>query len=131
MNADAQALDTDSTERAKTLGVDQGVALTQVMVLGLVAMVDDLPEQLAQAYESARRRWMDTDLSVVLEGWRVSAWNYLDEKNGNSTTIDDAEDIAVRALICVLWDDAVGPDEYGMTVDFFAHLTSRYADRAD
>jgi len=128
MNPKTHALHKASADRAQALGLDQGVALMQLMAAGLRAMLDDMPEQLAQAYESARRRWVEMDSSALLEGWRVSAWNHLGQKNGNSTTIDDAEDIAVRALICVLWDDAVGPDEYGMTADFFTQLMDRYAE---
>lgn len=52
----------------------------------------------------AERVWdSDNPEPAVLERLRVQVWRYLDTKNGNSTTIVDAEDKALRCLIGMLF----------------------------
>jgi len=62
-------------------------------------------------------------LVARLDDHRVAVWQYLDDKNGNSTTVADYEDHFLRALICVLWDDpwAKRSDELPDTVEWFEH----------
>lgn len=64
----------------------------------------DLPTVGLTALSVAEEHWVKDIPSDLLES-RVACWRYLDAKNGNSTTIGDREDHAMRALICVLFDD--------------------------
>lgn len=77
------------------------------LVVELVA--DDLPPLGLTALAAARRRWLgpETADTPLLEH-RIACWKYLDAKHGNSTTIADREDHALRAVIAVLFEAAQG-----------------------
>ena len=47
-----------------------------------------------------------------LEEYRVACWQFLDTKNGNSTTIADREDQAVRLVIGLLFEENRAEDAY-------------------
>jgi hypothetical protein len=46
--------------------------------------------------------------------------------NGSSSVISDREDLAVRALLCVLWDEVPTSDDFEMTLEFFAPLADGF-----
>jgi hypothetical protein len=71
---------------------------------------EHLPPLGLRALSVATSRWVDGRL-VDLEPIRVECWQYLDAKNGNSTTIASDEDRAMRALIGCLYN-AVNLDLY-------------------
>jgi len=52
----------------------------------------------------AQRLWApDNPQEADLERLRIQVWQYLNAKNGNSTTIEDAEDRVLRCLIGMLF----------------------------
>jgi len=57
-----------------------------------------------------------------LDDARVGCWQYLDAKNGDSTTIRDREDHAVRALICVLGNKPEQASDHFDTLVFFFEM---------
>jgi hypothetical protein len=83
--------------------------LTQIA--GLV--IWDLPPIGRTALDAARRCWIDqVDDPRQLEEHRVACWQFLDTKNGNSTTIADREDQAVRLVIGLLFEESKEGDAY-------------------
>lgn len=112
---------------ATTRGIELGDAAMLVMTK-ITEQMAALPEQLLDGLTAARQRWVTrSEQPEGLTPWRVAAWEFLDAKNGSSTEIADDEDAAVRALICVLWDEGItSADDYDMTLDFFLHLIGRF-----
>ncbi len=90
-------------------------------------MADDVPAELQEQPVAAERRWLaPVGPLPALAAGRVAAWQFLDAKNGDSTKIEDRIDLAVRALICVLWDEADEGSEMEDGLEFFALLAERY-----
>jgi hypothetical protein len=68
---------------------------------------DLLPHELKRYMALASRYWKNrVGSSKDLEAARIACWEFL-EKKGRSTGIVDAEDAAIRALICVLYDESI------------------------
>lgn len=106
--------------------VTEGVAAMWVMTVAAMAMAQDIPLNLRPAMAAAVDRWYaKTADHQSLEPARVACWRFLDTKNGNSTTIDDPVDVAVRTLICVLWDEADEGSDLATGLDFFTGLANR------
>lgn len=99
----------------------------QTMTRRVIAIAKDLPDELLDGVAAAERQWLSNEASVPhVEDLRVAAWRFLEAKNGNSVTIDDNSDIAVRALICVLWDEADEDGAMEEGLEFFARLEEQY-----
>jgi hypothetical protein len=66
-----------------------------------------LPAVGVRAMSTANLYWNDLGKveAAQLVAARVAIWGYLDQKHGNSTTIDDREDHMLRATLCVLHDE--------------------------
>ncbi|GAB4062458.1 hypothetical protein GCM10028777_02250 [Angustibacter speluncae] len=110
-------------------GTGRAHALRFVMCIAVMTMARHIPPPLRPALLRGCARWYaDVEDADSLESDRVLCWHYLDAKNGNSTTINDATDVAVRVLIGVLWDecDEEDVDHFDMGFDFFAGLLARY-----
>lgn len=104
--------------------LSQPDAALRVMTLCVMAMATHVPDHLRPALQAAVERWyVGTSAATIWEPFRIACWQYLDEKNGNSTTIADRTDIAVRALICVLGRDL--DTDCDMTMDFFGSLLGK------
>lgn len=102
-------------------------AAMRTMTFGTMAMARDLPPVLRPALMAAMERWLvGAGEGPELTNHRVAAWEFTNAKNGNSTSINDTTDIAVRALICILWDEALVDDQYWDTLEFFSSLAERY-----
>ncbi len=100
-----------------------------VMTLGAMAMARELPAALRPALAAASTRWyVGSCDGGSLETARIDSWRFLEDKNGDSTTIADRVDLAVRSLICVLWDEAPEEEDIASTLDFFATIADRYGD---
>ena len=92
------------------------------MTLCVMAMAAHVPDNLRPALQVAVSRWyVGASVATPWEPFRIACWSYLDQSNGDSVTIVDQTDIAVRALICVL-DEELTVDDYDMTTDFFGNL---------
>lgn len=127
MSMTYEALRSAVLRRSAAIGVTPGTAAMQTMTLGVMAMAEDLPANLKEQLVAAERRWLaPVDPLPVLTAGRVAAWQFLGAKNADSTTIEDRVDIAVRALICVLWDEADEGSEMEDGLEFFAQLAERY-----
>lgn len=118
----------DEVRRAAALAaVSEGVAAMMVMTFGVMAMAREVPPSLRAALVQGCARWLaGARTNGALEEARVECWKFLEAKHGDSTTIADREDIAVRALICVLWDEADEGDDLEMGLDFFAQIASQF-----
>ena len=115
------------TRLAAARGVSDGTAAMFLMTLGVMAMAGHIPEPLRPAVVEASARWFAAlEGPGLLEPARVACWKYLESKNGNSTAISDKTDIAVRGLICVLWDEADEGDDLETGLEFFAQLVDKY-----
>ncbi|KRF22675.1 hypothetical protein ASG91_14795 [Phycicoccus sp. Soil802] len=56
------------------------------------------------------KMWQGNGLQLpILSEAKVELWSYLEEKNGDSTTIDGIGDRTVRAALCLV--DPPGDDE--------------------
>ena len=113
-------------------GVNDGVAAMFTMMVGVMAMATSIPDSLRSAAVEAGARWFaGLDKPGSLEPARVACWNFLEAKNGNSTTVADRTDIAVRGLICVLWDQPDEGDDLETGLEFFAQLADRFGGLED
>ncbi len=102
-------------------------AAMRTMTFGTMAMAQDLPPVLHPALVAAMERWLGgAGEGPELTEHCVAAWVFNETKNGNSTTIADQTDIAVRALICILWEEALVDDQSWDTLEFFTSLAERY-----
>jgi len=81
-----------------------------------------LPETGRKAFNFATSFWLEGDGAAVgLLAARIECWSYLDAK-GRSTDINDVEDAAMRALICVLYAEPESEDFSADTVRWFANM---------
>lgn len=106
--------------------VIEPTAAMQVMTVGVMAMAREVPASLRGALVDAGTRWLTDRSSPSLEAARVAAWQFLDAKNGSSVPVADREDMAVRALICVLWDEPDPGGDLEMSLDFYAGIAQRF-----
>lgn len=112
---------------ASLTAVSDGVAAMMVMTLGVMAMARAVPYSLRAALVEACARWFaGVQPNGSLEEARVECWKFLEAKYGNSTTVEDREDLAIRALICILWDEANEGDDLETGLDFFAQIADRF-----
>jgi hypothetical protein len=81
-----------------------------------------LPPIGLEALDAASRRWLRGH-TQPLEPLRVAVWTFLDAKHGNSTTIADDEDRAMRALLCCLYDEP-DPNQLDTTLLFALDMLS-------
>jgi hypothetical protein len=117
------AVDRSIKRHTSTHGIEPGEAAMVVMTVSVMAVAHALPDHLEPALLLACRRWCLLDPEAgPLEPSRIEGWEYLDSKYGNSTTIADPTDRAVRALICVLHDDQPSDDDLSDTLDFFIEM---------
>ena len=108
---------------AATSNCDSADASMQVMCIRTLEMTKAVPPGLRPALVDSASRWLVGNETPSLEPARVACWQFLEGKNGNSTTINDREDVAVRALICVLCDEP--DDDLDMSIDFFESLLTK------
>ncbi len=112
---------------------DAGAAVLRKRMRTLTACAElicsDLPQLGRSALALARRYWTSDDgvPRVLLEA-RVQCWEYLDVKNGDSTTIADREDHAMRALICCLYGETQEPGDCFDSVSFFFEMLNGLGD---
>lgn len=118
------AIDRVATEE----GLAFGAAAMDVMVTVALAMGSALPRELRGVLVAASSRWFGgrRDEGVRLALLAQDCWSFLEAKHGNSTTVVDREDVAVRTLLCVLWDEAPESEEFEMTVDYFVSMVDRF-----
>lgn len=96
---------------------------------GLVERHEDLlPHGLKTYVELASRYWKGrVGSSKELESARIACWDFL-EKKGRSTGVVDAEDAAIRALICVLYDESIDAEFLDDTTYWFFSVLNRIRD---
>lgn len=87
-----------------------------------------LPEIGRNALNSATTFWLSgqgraEDFLTA----RIDCWNYLDSKH-RSTDIQDREDAAMRAVICVLYAEPESDDFSAEAVRWFADMFDRLGD---
>jgi len=95
-----------------------------VLTTALDLVRDDLPGVGRSALSMAEGRWLKGEPGNLTAS-RIACWEYLQARNGNSTAIADREDFAMRALICVLYEDEDQSDigeTVGFALDMFAAL---------
>jgi hypothetical protein len=108
--------------------VSEPVAAMTVMLLEVLGMARYFPQSLRSPLVLACQRWLLlSSPAPLLEPARVAAWSFLQEKNGSSTMVKDRVDIAVRLLICILWDAEHAEDDFDMTLGYFADLSDQFA----
>jgi hypothetical protein len=91
----------------------------------LVVVQQHLPEVAKSALNLARKFWFNKEgVGDDLLAARIDCWRYLDEKK-RSIDIQDQEDFAMRAVICVLYDEPESEDFTAETVRWFSTLLNR------
>jgi hypothetical protein len=95
----------------------------------LCRMIDQyreiLPVGLDQYVELASAYWRHGEGSAQgIEDARVQCWRFLEIK-GHTTGIADAEDAAVRALICLLYHKSHDEEHLADTAEFFLSSVKR------
>lgn len=105
--------------------------LAKFMCRCLLLVQHILPEVGRNALNVAKVFWLEGGgQAEALLAARVECWKYLDEKNG-STNIQDLEDKAMRALICVLYAEPED-DEFSVeTVRWFFDLFNQIGNYSD
>lgn len=87
-----------------------------------------MPETGRNALKLATAFWLEGGgRAEDLLAARVGCWNYLDAK-GRSTDIQDQEDAAMRAVICVLYVEPEFEDFSAETARWFAAMFNRLGD---
>lgn len=103
--------------------VSEGQALRAVTSFAALAMCSFLPESLRPGLLAAAATAFGSPTDQAsLEPIRVATWQFLDERNGNSTTIADATDRAGRLLISIAWDQDIPDRDIADTYDFVLKL---------
>lgn len=126
MSTTYERLWTEVVETAAARGVTVGESAMRVMTALVTSMADDLPPSLHGALLAAVNRWVDpTEPLLPLQHWRLSGWQFLDAR-GTSLFPRDRSDLAVRALICVCWDEPFEYEEMEDSLDFIAGLADQY-----
>lgn len=74
-------------------------------VIAEAGAATELTDQVNAYVDRAARAWRDQPSEDLLTALRVEIWGYLKAKNGDSTTIADADDRALRAVITALVSD--------------------------
>lgn len=119
------AIEDTAVRRALTVEEASMKVMTQIVL----NMAPNIPHELLPAMESASRRWGGTGTGTrpsELEEARVRAWKFLKARNGTSVLVKDAVDVAVRALICVLYDSVHEDGDLVDTMEFLADLIDQY-----
>jgi hypothetical protein len=84
-----------------------------------------LPVELVQYVELASAYWGHGEASAQgIEDARVQCWMFL-ERKGHATGIADAEDAAVRALICLLYRESHDEHHVADIAEFFLSSVKR------
>lgn len=113
--------------RANRDAVSEGTAAMAVMMLATMAMAGEIPAELRPALADAQERWISGRIPArTLEVWRVECWKFLESKNGNSTAVVDREDLAIRALICLLWDEADEGGDLDLGLEYFSWIAGQF-----
>ena len=108
-------------------GLTEPQAAMLAIVLEVMALAGYVPEELRRAVVAASTRWfLGVSGGEALEPMRAECWHYLDRRHGNSTTVADLTDLAVRGLICVLYNDEPELEDIEMTFDYFGALMDRF-----
>jgi len=103
--------------------VSEGKALRAIIAMAALAMCKSLPSSLRPGlFVAASQALGIVNETAALQPIRVEAWQFLDTKNGNSTTIADATDRAGRLLIAIAWDEEVTPGDLPEIYDFVLGL---------
>lgn len=113
---------------AATEGLATPAAAMWMIVVSAMAMASKLPESLRGALAQACLRWFSSPTlgEASLHQAAAHCWTYLETKHGNSTSIVDREDVAIRTLLCALVDDLPDMDELDMTIDFLVSMLDRF-----
>ncbi len=115
-----------SDERAARANLSDSHAVMQTMTFGVLALMAQLPIELRPAAFAAGTRWLTLEGEHIrLANFRVQAWQFLDRKNGDSTSIHDHVDVAVRALLCTLWDEETESSVDEM-LEYYSELLSSH-----
>jgi hypothetical protein len=121
-------IERDQLERYLTIvtqrfSVDEAhVVLMRFMCRCLMIARKFLPEVGQKALDLAGMFWLEgKGQAADLLAARVDCWNYLDTKH-RSAEIEDQEDAALRAVICVLYPEPESEDFSAETVRWFADL---------
>lgn len=122
MTDSGSALWDEATLLAREEGLPFYDAAHIVMTMSTLALARVVPSSLRSALVAACARWLGDVRVDSLEAERVACWVFLEEKHGTSTAIVDPEDVAVRAMICLLWGEDEPVTDIDLAVDFFASL---------
>ncbi|WP_223619782.1 hypothetical protein [Lysobacter sp. ESA13C] len=102
--------------------------LMRFMCRCLLLAHEFLPEIGRNALNLATAFWLSGEGQAEdLLTARIACWNYLDSKH-RSTDIQDREDAAMRAVICVLYAEPESDDFSVETVHWFADMFDRLGD---
>jgi hypothetical protein len=113
-------------------GLNFGAAAMYTMTVGVMAMAAAVPDPLKVAAIDAGARWFaGLGEGESFERARVACWKFLEDRNGSSSVVVDRTDIAVRGLICVLWDQPPEPADLETTLEYFAELADRFGGLED
>jgi hypothetical protein len=99
----------------------------RTMTLGVMVLMRFIPTELRFNVALGVQRWYGVDLpSVAMKEARVICWNYLREKNSSKMRVVDDEDRAIRALICILWDDPGDDAEMEFGIEAYVEFVWRF-----
>lgn len=111
-----------------TEGLDASAAAMWLAAVSAMAKASALPRALRASLISACSRWFGepTGAHPPLRQLAADCWAYLETKHGNSSSIVDREDIAIRTLLCVLDDEPPAAADLDMTIDFLVSMLDRF-----
>lgn len=121
-----QILDDDIRRLALRHSISEPEAAMMAMTTDVMAMAREIPLDLRHGLVLASQRWFAREQGAPPTAEALRAcWAHL-ERKGRMSIILDNEDRAIRALICVLSDDANPSGDLNMTLDFFASVAGAY-----
>ncbi len=118
-----EQLRTSTDDVSSAEDISESAAALWVMTVKVMQMSGYIPIELRRALFGAVERWyLRSQDAPKLEPWRVRCWQFLEARHGNSSTVADRVDVAVRGLISVLCDDEMSADEVDDTLGYLGSV---------
>lgn len=109
------------TDRMIAVCNNDYAALARIMIECTQSVSPQLPPVGITGIKVARQYWVEKSVPASkLEDARVDCWNYLDERSA-STNTEVPEYCALRAVICVLYEEG-SSDDLGDVACFFNEM---------
>jgi len=97
--------------------------------VGMVLQDEQVPPIVRGAFTTASRYWFEgAENENELIAARIKCWDFLEAK-GRDVDVEDNEDVAVRALFCVMYPDRISDEDFVQeSFEWFFKMINRIGD---